>query len=393
MPGKGKSIVFLFNLLQDVNMLRGLAYLAARETDATITFLVSQGFIKRDNQNLWQREVASIALDTAAAMYLYASPEEALAVLHGGSGMIFAASESRLPNHAETSGVFLIAPPGFLRVTLQHGLECVGFLQSREHVISHGRNVSFEADIVCAWLEAPSLTSFTASERAKVYVTGPSTLLQRSPASGQDRVGSSGLVCENMHSVRLRASGDHKASYMDTFFAFCAKMAERGETVTLRPHPGGRYVIKNNVALPRNVRLDMSPIYKVDLKSYRFGISAPSSIILDMVLAGIPVGLWRDPGGIMDAGNYDGLTEICGLEDWLAFERDVQLRPEMILDRQDSFLRRLSMPTDPADVYRRFAQLIVAALEGLPADGDRNPAASATPRPLALSGEVLVAEA
>jgi hypothetical protein len=50
------------------------------------------------------------------------------------------------------------------------------------------------------------------------------------------------------------------------------------------------------------------------------------------------------------------------LNDWLAFERDVRLRPEMILDRQQRFLRRLPMPRDPAEVYRRFTRLIVACL-------------------------------
>jgi hypothetical protein len=65
----------------------------------------------------------------------------------------------------------------------------------------------------------------------------------------------------------------------------------------------------------------------------------------------------------MDASAYDGLTEISTLDDWLAFERDVRLRPEMILARQHAFLRRLAMPTDPQEIYRRFARLIVAGLE------------------------------
>jgi hypothetical protein len=389
MPGQGKTVFFLFNLLQDVNILRGVVYLAARETIAPIVFLISQGFLKRDQQKIWQRELATVAADAKAKMYLYGSPEEARAVLEDGSGLIFAASESRLPNHAETSDVFRAAPSGYLRVSLQHGLECVGFLQSREHVMSHGRNVSFEADVVCGWLESSSLTSLTASERAKLCVTGPSTLLQQPASDAGAETG--GLVCENMHSVRLRASGDHKTSFMGTFFAFCAKMDERGETVTLRPHPGGRYVLKNNVSLPSNVQLNMLPMYKLDLSQYRFGISAPSSVVLDMVLAGIPVGLWRDPDGVMDAGNYRGLTEISSLGDWLAFERDVRLRPEMILDRQEAFLRSLGMPLDPADVYRRFARFIVAALEGLPKnEGDEPFVSASAPRPVALCGDLLV---
>jgi hypothetical protein len=389
--GERKRVVFLLNLLQDVNIVRGLVYLTARETDADIFLLVSQGFLKRDRLNSWQSEVARLAADTCARIFLYSSPAEAGAALQGGAGIIFAASESNLLAHWETSDVFSAAPASYVRVTLQHGIECVGFLQSREHVISHGRNVSFRADIVCGWMAAPALTSMVASERSKLAVTGPPTLLQaagRFPAEPQK----SGLVCENMHSVRLRSSGDHKTPFMDTFFAFAAEMKRRGESVTLRPHPGGQYVLKNNVALPANVEINNRPIFDVNLNAYRFGISAPSTIVLDMVLAGIPVGLWRDPGGIMDATTYQGLTEISTLDDWLAFERDASLRPGMIIERQRNFLERLGMPIDPAEVYRRFARLIVGILTGVhvrpgaPLNGPQ-------PRAAILSGGKLVGAA
>lgn len=389
-PGAGKTVAFLYNLVQDANILRGLVYLTARETDARIVLLVSQGFLKRDLQLIWQEELAALAADVGASMFLYATPNEACAALAGGCGLIFAASESKLAAHCETSDVFRAAPPEYLRITLQHGLECVGFLQSREHVLSHGRNISFAADIVCSWLEPESLTSLVASERSKLVVTGPPFLLQRSVARepANDAVG---LVCENMHSVRLRASGDHKSAFMDIFFAFCAKLAEKGERVTLRPHPGGQYVLKNKVALPSNVALNMLPLYSAGLEHYLFGISAPSTIVFDLILAGVPVGVWRDAGGVMDASAYDGLTEISTLDDWLAFERDIRLRPDMILARQDAFLRRLAMPTDPQEIYRRFARLIVAGLERI-GDPPRIDAAAGAPalRPIRLSGQRLV---
>lgn len=390
-PGAGKTVAFLFNLVQDVNILRGLVYLTARETDARILLLVSQGFLKRDRQLIWQDELAALATDTGASMYLYGAPGEACAALAGGRGLIFAASESNLKAHCETGDVFRAAPADYLRITLQHGLECVGFLQSREHVLSHGRNISFAADIVCSWFEAESLTSLIASERSKLYVTGPPFLLQRS-VGAEASVDVGGLVCENMHSVRLRASGDHKTSFMDIFFAFCAKLAERDQAVTLRPHPGGQYVLKNKVELPTNVRLNMLPVYRAGLKNFRFGISAPSTIVFDLVLAGVPVGVWRDPGGVMDAAAYDGLTEISTLEDWLAFERDVRLRPEMILARQDAFLRRLAMPIDPQEIYRRFARLIVAGLErvGAPMPTGTSIGSAQPLRPIRLSGQRLV---
>ena len=401
MIGRDKTVFFVINLVQDVNIVRGLVYLTARETDAHIGFLVSQAFLKRDRQTIWQREVAIMAAATGATMHLFASVSEAYAVLQGGSGIILSASESNLLAHRETAEIFQVAPPGYLRITLQHGFECIGFLQSREHVISHGRNISFSADVVCSWFAAESLTSLTASQRAKVYVTGPPTLIQKPSISADQPPQSGGLVCENLHSVRLRASGDHKTSFMGIFFAFCAEMAKRSEMVTLRPHPGGQYVLKNNVSLPGNVRLNNQPSFAINMKGYRFGISAPSTIVFDMILAGIPVGLWRDPAGVMDVSNYDGLTEIRTLDDWLGFERDVRLRPEMIIDRQTAFLRRLALP-EPQDVYRRFSRLIVAALTGLTGNSDKSrsttglakivasSAAKRVKRPIVLSNDVLV---
>lgn len=399
---KNKSVFFAINLVQDVNIVRGLVYLTRREAEADVHFLVSQAFLKRDRLRVWQAELAAMAQATDASMHLFGTAAEAYAVLEGKSGIIFAASESNLSAHRETAEIFEVAPPSFLRITLQHGLECIGFLQSREHVISHGRNVWFHADVICGWAPPNALTSLTASQRSKLYVAGPPTLLQKPPSTPEQTKATSGLVCENMHSVRLRASGDHKSSFMDIFFEFCAAMAKRREDVILRPHPGGQYVLKNEVRLPPNVRLNTEPISEVAMSDYRFGISAPSTIVLDMVLAGIPVALWRDSGGVMDASNYDGLTEISTLEDWLGFERDVRLRPEMILDRQRAFLKRLAMPIDPAEVYRRFARLIVAGLSGLDGDradhdwstnamvGSRWPAVKRIERPLALSGDVLV---
>jgi hypothetical protein len=186
---------------------------------------------------------------------------------------------------------------------------------------------------------------------------------------------------------------------MEIFFAYCAELARRAERITLRPHPGGQYVLKNRVSLPDNVGVESRPLYEVGLDTFRYGISAPSTIVFDMILAGIPVGLWRDPGGVMDASNYDGLTEISVLQDWLAFERDVELRPEMLLDRQRAFLQRLAMPLDPDDIYRRYTYLIVRGLAGMkdPSEGLKTElstvsAVKARKRPVLLCSDVLTEE-
>jgi glycosyltransferase involved in cell wall biosynthesis len=353
----GGQIFFLINLLQDVNIVRPLALLAAREFGAQVHFLVSDRFGERDVSGAWREELNAVCLATRGQQHVYDSPFAALQVLQHRRGMLVAASESSLSAHSHTHNVMRAAPSSYLKVTLQHGFECVGFLQSRDHEKAHGRRITFAADVICGWCDLEVMRSVAPSERAKYLLTGPSALLYRPQLPDPTRPPQGGLVCENLHSVRMHVRGDFRSPFMDTFNAFCTALDAKGKGVTLRPHPGGQYVLKNNVNLPRNVTLNNHPIYKVDLTRYSYGISAPSSVLIDMVLAGIPVAVWQDEEGTMDASCYEGLPVISTLADWLAFERDVSLRPQMLLDRQQRFLERSRLLTDRRKVHERFASL------------------------------------
>ncbi len=357
-----RHAVFLLNLLQDVNILRPLVLLVAQELDARIMLLVSDKFAERDMQGLWQAELQALCAETGASSQTYGSEFDALRELTGKGGVLVAASESNLSAHATTHNVFRIAPPSFLRVTLQHGFECVGFLQNRDHSRAHGRNVSFAADVICGWCVLPKMIAVAPSERSKYLMTGPPSLLLPRPDPKQVGSPQGGLVCENLHSVRMRTSGNFQATFMDTFNAFCAELGRQGRQLAIRPHPGGQYIVKNNVALPENVELDNRPMYQVDLRQYAYGLSAPSSVIIDMVLAGIPTAVWQDEDGVVDTANYEGLSVVSTLTDWLAFERDAQLRPELFARRQERFLHRSGMLTDPALARRQFLGLMAAGL-------------------------------
>jgi glycosyltransferase involved in cell wall biosynthesis len=351
--------VFLINLLQDVSTVRPLVFMAGREFGFTTELMLTEPFSKRDASGTWRLELQEIAAAAGATLVTYAGELEAWHHLQGKQGLLFAGSESNLGAHSPTHDLFRIAPSSFVTVTLQHGLECVGFLQSRDHDRAHGREVAFAADIICAWCAEGRLTALAPSQRSKLHVTGPSSLLQQRPRGAR---GTRGIVCENLHSVRMQTAGEFRTDFVDVFRDFCQALAAEGREVVLRPHPGGQYVLKKAVPLPANVTLNNSPIYKVDLAGYAYGISAPSSMLIDMVLAGIPTAVWRDPDGVMDAANYRGLTEISSGADWITFSREATLHPERFIEAQRKFLERLQMPLDPADIYRRFAALFAAAL-------------------------------
>ncbi len=352
------SVVLLVNLLQDVNILRPLAYLAARDLGLDTRFFLTRDFEKRDRQGLWQAEITEIIGATGATMGFVENEGHALQALQGLSGIIVAASESCLPGHRIVHDIFRAKPPSFVTMTLQHGFECVGFLQSRDHDLAHGREVTFAADIVCGWCEAERLTALAPSQRSKLCVTGPTAVLQQPQRT--ERL-ARGIVCENLHSVRLNVAGDFKTDFVDIFGRFTEVLGQEGKEVVLRPHPGGQYVVKNNIALPENVILNNNPIYKANLSRYAYGLSAPSSVLIDMVLAGIPTAVWRESTGIMDSDNYRGLTTVSDLNDWLEFEKEASAHPERFIERQADFLEQQKMLTDPEEVYRRFAGLLWSA--------------------------------
>lgn len=361
-----RQVIFIVNLLQDINILRPLAYLAAHELNLNTCFLVTTAFRDRDGAGLWQQELNEIANETRSSIHDFNNEFQALQVLQNGYGVLVAASESHLDAHKPTHNLFRVAPSQYVKITLQHGFECVGFLQSRDQNLAHGSNITFASDIICGWCAPEQLTAVAPSQQHKLRVTGSTALLpcliKKKSSAGiiQGAFARTGLVCENMHSPRLNAAGNFKSEFLDIFEKFCEKLALEGRRVTLRPHPGGQYVVKNDVPLMPNVTLENNPIYKIELKQFAYGISAPSSILIDMVLAGIPTAVWQDEGNVMDLGNYDGLTRISTLSDWLKFVRDAVERPAHYIEKQNIFLKKQKLVVCDKEIHKNFSVLLGA---------------------------------
>jgi glycosyltransferase involved in cell wall biosynthesis len=355
-----RTAVFVINLVQDVNILRPLVFMATRSFGFEAMLLVSSRFSARDLYGIWRAELDELCAETGARLEVYESEWQAFQLLKG-TGLIFAASESHLPNHVTTHDIFRLAPPRFLKVTLQHGFECVGFRHSAAHDRAHGQTVSFGADIVCAWQGPEFQTSMATSQRAKVHLTGPTAVLQQFTGPIKRGRGNAGVVCENLHSVRLNSTEDLKGEFVGAFEDFCRLLDRDRREVVLRPHPGGQYVLKNKVVLPANARINNAPMYRLDLRQFSYGISAPSSVLIDMLLAGIPTAVWRDQAGGMDADNYAGLTTVSSPRDWFEFSQAAIRDPAPFIEIQQEFLQRQQMPLEPQVVFSRFAELFQSA--------------------------------
>lgn len=353
-------VALVFNLLQDVNILWPIAKLVHEETSYHLILLVSENFVQRDKTGRWMGELKRLKSQTTASLHRFSTSLAAHALLQGRNGAIIAASESSLNPHRITHDLFRSAPSGFTRITLQHGFECAGFHQNREQTLAFGDSVEFAADVICSWTGPERLTHTLRTEMSKVVVTGPSSQILRGRADNERPAtpGYTGLVCENLHSVRMSAAGDFKQSYMDTFIAFARVMAHKGRSVALRPHPGGQYVVRNAVQLPGNMVLQDDPIYRLDLARYAYGISAPSSVLIDMVLAGIPTAVWQDPDGTIDAHSYGGLAKVQSLSEWIAFADAAIANRSSFLEAQTQFIENTGIVFDPVTVRERYLDLI-----------------------------------
>lgn len=352
--------VFVIDLVQDVTVLRPLIFMAARDFGFETELFVAAKFSARDATGLWRQELAEIARECGAGIHFFRNDWQAHGLLNR-RGVIFSASESSLQQHATTHNLYRHAPAGYLKVTVQHGYECAGFRDNADHARSHGGTASFAADILCAWTPEDRLTSMAPSQMPKVHVTGPTSVLQLPQSEIEKPAVSPGLVCENLHSVRFKGSRDSKNEFLKTFTEFAGVMRLSNRQVVLRAHPGGQYAVRNRIALPPNVRVENAPLYRLDLRQFAYGISAPSSILIDMLLANIPTAVWRDRRGTMDASNYAGLWEVSTARDWAEFVRAADEQRDEIFERQREFLQKTGMPLDTRDVFYRYAALFQGA--------------------------------
>lgn len=360
--GSKPQAVFLFDLIQDINVLRPIIAILAAETRLDMLFLISEKLPRRDRTGVWMAEIAELASLVRARTARFDSAFAAHREMQGRSGLIMSASETDLVAHEVNHHVFLGAPNSYIRITIQHGHECVGFRQNREQTIFHGSEIRFAADIVCGWGPIEAMEHLCRSERSKYFELGPPMMLDRLIRKSKvDKAATTGLVCENLHSVRMRTTGAFQKTYLDTIQQFADGQGKLGRSIALRPHPGGQFVIKNNVELPANVTLANAAMYKTDLTRFAYGISSPSSVVIDMVLAGIPTAVWTDADSIIDTSGYAGLTQVSTEDDWARFADEALADPAPILARQRQFLHSHGLDVAPEQVRERLLRLVEAA--------------------------------
>ena len=332
------NFFYVFNILQDVNILQSLVRFYAVEFQRRSTFIVTMNFKDLDSSGLWLRELEELALYTNSNLKYIDDDLTSFMLFQGEQGIMISASESNLKVHKSVFDLFSFLPSEIIKVTLQHGYECVGYLHSRDHDMAHGKNIKSNSDILCSWANLEFLKSINYTEVEKIVVTGGTFLLNEPVRSLGNTAEKNGIICENMHSARMSNAGDFKVKFLAIFDEFCKIKEIQGDQIYLRPHPAGQYTLKTNHSLASNVVIENDPIYKLNLNKYSYCISPPSSIIIDMIYSNVPVAVWGDPDGLMDLGNYRGLHVVNTLIDFLEFSIDSIKNKEKYLQLQQKFV-------------------------------------------------------
>jgi hypothetical protein len=253
--------------------------------------------------------------------------------------------------------LFKALPGAFQKVTLQHGFECVGFLHNAAHEAAYGA-VGFAADVVVSWFTEERLKNLSPAERSKLFVAGPPSMIEPRPRDPNAEPSRFGMVCENLHSVRLAGAGVQEY-FLAQFFVFAEHVYAAGATIDFRPHPAGQFTDKIGLKLPPGVVRNGRPLYEQDLNAFGFVISPPSSVLFDFVVAKVPVAVWIDPEGLLDHANFAGLETVSSAEEWWSFaERSVSER-DAIIANQERFLDALGIPDNVAG---RYAELMSRTL-------------------------------
>ena len=356
--------VFLLDLVQDVAASRPVATFFRRESSLAVAFIVTRQFRERDVNGVWFREAQEIARKLNAELVEVTGVAEAIHFISGKSGLLLSVSELSLDAHTFNHSVFLAAPAGFTRVTLQHGLECIGFNHNEAHDRGWRHYIGMACDVAASWFEFDDLHSVRPDQRAKVIPVGPPIGLEGGPI-GHHRTTQlaatqaiHGLVCENLHSVRFGA--EPRTLFGELLASFANRIGVLDGTIEVRPHPAGLYTQKAGVPLPSNARFNHLPLYKQSLDKFAFCISGPSSVLLDLVWANVPVAVWATGEACSNMGIYAKLQIVSDESEWIDFATDAARNPVPFLKRQADFLSSLRIPSDIPSRYRELLKLTVS---------------------------------
>lgn len=317
--GKPLRTVFILDLIQDFEVLQPLILRclgAYRWRDFIVS--VSDRVLK---SHLWV--YIKPFLEVLGIVWIKSvTPLDAVGALGSGRSVLITASESTAGGHIFSHTVCRLAPRETIKITLQHGYECVGLRHHQAHDVQFPNGVRFASDYVLTWSDQDQLGDIHPADRNKLIPVGVIKSFAEDVSIAQyyenrvvpvipkyERPIVNLLVAENLHSVRF--TNPQRYQLFLNFINQANK--DIGYNLTVRSHPGKRTLENNKTQ--NNFRFLEGVLKAVDLVGYDYFVSPPSTIVLDAVLAGVPALIWTDRKQLGDCENYDAISTVCRIED------------------------------------------------------------------------------
>jgi hypothetical protein len=308
-----RRAVVLVDLVQDIEILRPLLLRAASPASPFDTVVaITERASKSPNGPAFEQWLDALALSRFAV----SSPLDVSVALGNSRSLLLTASESTAAAHAFAHQCCRVAPLRALRVTIQHGFECIGLRHHRAHDLDFPSGVRFGSDVILAWDDPSALPDLHPSDAGKCIAVGVVKASAERCALGEGTLASIRaearaaattprvLVAENLHSVRLRAPARHRR-----FLAFLEALRDHTAVdLTVRSHPAGRTLERRGDGA--GFRFLEGALRADDLVAFERFVSPPSTVLLDAVCAGVPTAVWSDGPDSGDVANYRGLAVV-----------------------------------------------------------------------------------
>lgn len=213
--GDGKPIrtVFILDLIQDFEVLQPLILrCVVSYVWRDLMISVSGRIIK---SHIWIY-VKPFIESLGIAWFKPSDPWDTVNALGESRSVLITASESTANGHIFCHTVCRLASRRTIKITLQHGYECVGLRHHQAHDLHFSQGVRFASDFVLTWSNIEQLNNIHPSDLNKCIPVGViktfaedvavKRLIEKRNAPALPSVGchvASLLVAENLHSVRF----------------------------------------------------------------------------------------------------------------------------------------------------------------------------------------------
>lgn len=343
-------LLFLFDLLQDMEVLQPVLNHFVNREDWRVKVLVSNWLMAQPNsprEYLQRCGLTPIVLEREEL--LKGTPSSL-----DGADLVFLASETNLGPHRVAHHIATeAARKSIPAVTFQHGLENEGLTYFGEN-----KSVKFASKKIVVWNELPSTMANISHETRKKCL--PIGIFRSTESEVVPAVMRKKLPCDKIIGVFENLHWERYSDYFrSAFLNNLITTARNNEDCCflVKPHPAGQwfalsdsvpYDLPSNVITINNTDEEWRQISGTQLVRFVDAvITTPSTIAIDAAIANVPIAVVAQSLGALDM--YSGLDMLHHAEDWNEFVGRCMFDQRPILDRVNRFLSERVSKLNPLD--------------------------------------------